>query len=192
MSIYEILSTKPHNKHYLNRYLKFIQSRNSNTNTTVELHHICPRAKDLFPEYSSFSVNPWNKIQLTLKEHFIAHLLLYKTYGKSQAKAFHLMCNRTNSKNSKMYQNVRKYQIECFKQSNTERIENGTHNFLTNNPSKNGNHHRTGARHTSESKLKTRLSITSKPRLTCPHCKKEGAHSPMIRWHFNNCKYKNY
>lgn len=25
-------------------------------------------------------------------------------------------------------------------------------------------------------------------RVTCPHCGKEGASSPMMRWHFDNCK----
>lgn len=189
MSIYQILSSKPHNKHYLNRYIKFIETRKQNYDGIIELHHICPRSKDLFPEYSSFAKHPWNKIKLSLKEHYIAHMILYKTFGKSQASAFHLMSNRTNSKTSKMYQKVRAYQIECFKQSNSERIEKGTHNFLTNNPSKSGNHHRTGAIHTPESKLKTSLSIKSKPNLTCPHCGKTGAHTPMKRWHFDNCKF---
>lgn len=191
MSIYEILSTKPHNKHYLNRYIKFIESRKQNSNEKVELHHICPRAKDLFPDYSSFTKNPWNKIQLTLKEHFIAHLLLYKCFGKSQAKAFHLMCNRTNSKTSKMYQKVRSFQIECFKQSNEQRIQNGTHNFLTNNPSKSNQHHRTGTKHTNESRMKTSLTMKSKPHLTCPHCGKVGPNGSILRWHFNNCRFKN-
>ena len=27
-------------------------------------------------------------------------------------------------------------------------------------------------------------------RVTCPHCDKEGAESPMARWHFDNCKLK--
>lgn len=28
-----------------------------------------------------------------------------------------------------------------------------------------------------------------KPVVMCPHCKKEGATSNMLRWHFNNCKF---
>ena len=27
-----------------------------------------------------------------------------------------------------------------------------------------------------------------KPKICCPHCKKEGGEGAMIRWHFNNCK----
>lgn len=27
-----------------------------------------------------------------------------------------------------------------------------------------------------------------KPKVVCPHCKKEGGEGAMIRWHFNNCK----
>ena len=25
----------------------------------------------------------------------------------------------------------------------------------------------------------------------CPHCNKEGGGNSMLRWHFDNCKYKN-
>lgn len=29
-----------------------------------------------------------------------------------------------------------------------------------------------------------------KPRITCPHCGKDGDAGSMSRWHFDNCKYK--
>ncbi len=46
------------------------------------------------------------------------------------------------------------------------RIANGTHNFLSNNPNK------------------------DMPKLTCPHCGKEGGRNLMKRYHFDNCKSK--
>jgi hypothetical protein len=94
-SIYGILASKPHNPHYLRRYLKFILSCLSKDESTgfVEDHHICPKSKDLFPEYKSFKKHPWNKATLTGRQHFIAHWMLWKAYGGSQSYAFMSMAN---------------------------------------------------------------------------------------------------
>lgn len=94
MDIYTILSSKPHNAHYLKRYWKFMQFCNNNkldSSTKVEQHHICPKANDMFPEYKSFKNNSWNKANLTIKQHLVAHHLLWKAFGKSQGQAFYMM-----------------------------------------------------------------------------------------------------
>jgi hypothetical protein len=93
IDIYAILASKPHNTHYLKRYWKFIQScdklnRTLSESVYTEKHHICPKANDLFPEYASFVEHPWNRILLTSRQHVIAHLILWKSYGKSQTIAF--------------------------------------------------------------------------------------------------------
>ena len=85
MNIYAILASKPHNIHYLNRYIRFIegcQRKNVNLSPSeyIENHHICPKAKDMFPEYKDFTKNRWNKICVTARQHFIAHLILSKVY----------------------------------------------------------------------------------------------------------------
>lgn len=84
--IFYILASKPHNPHYLNRYFTYIQIcnkfNNDRTDILLDEHHICPKAKFLFPEYESFSENPWNKVLLTPKQHLIAHRTLAKVYGK--------------------------------------------------------------------------------------------------------------
>ena len=105
MDIYRILFTKTHNLHYLKRYIKFIEHCKTLQphDEKCEQHHILPKSKDMFPEYSSFRLHPWNKIQLTLRQHFIAHLLLWKAFGGRQAQAFKLMCIRNNSKSSRQY-----------------------------------------------------------------------------------------
>ena len=107
VDIYSILSSKPHNKHYLNRYFNFIQQccQANSSKTKEELgytekHHICPKAKDMFPEYKSFKKHPWNKITLTSKQHFEAHELLWKAYGGSQTQAFWMMSQAMNLKSS--------------------------------------------------------------------------------------------
>jgi hypothetical protein len=83
--LYTILSNKPHNSFYLDRYVKFILAcidKNSSTQNLiyVEQHHIAPKSKDMFPEYTSFKRYPWNKAILTYRQHIISHILLYKTY----------------------------------------------------------------------------------------------------------------
>lgn len=91
--IYSILSSKPHNPHYLKRYIKFIEFCKLKNLTTVtkimENHHICPKANDMFPEYKSLSENKWNSVKLTPRQHYIAHWMLWKIYkNQSQTCAF--------------------------------------------------------------------------------------------------------
>jgi hypothetical protein len=83
MDIYSILASKPHNPHYLIRYIKFIEScckKNTDYKGIMEKHHICPKAKDMFPEYKCLKSNKWNLAKLTHRQHFIAHLILWKSY----------------------------------------------------------------------------------------------------------------
>jgi len=84
-TILEILLSKPHVKHYLDRYFKFIlKCRHTNlniaTSTYMETHHICPKAHDMFPEYKDLRMHSWNAIALTARQHIIAHVLLWKAY----------------------------------------------------------------------------------------------------------------
>lgn len=109
IDIYNILSQKPHNPHYLKRYWKFIlgcqeKNRDLPKDTYTENHHICPKAKDLFPEYSSFTDYVWNKAKLTARQHFIAHVILYKAY-QTKSTLFSLnMMLCLNKNNSKIYE----------------------------------------------------------------------------------------
>lgn len=101
-SIYAILASKPHNPHYLKRYLKFIEwcKQNPTNDDYTEDHHICPKAVDLFPEYISFRNNPWNKITLSMKQHLISHIMLWKAYGDgSQSKAMRCFFNLNEDTN---------------------------------------------------------------------------------------------
>lgn len=125
MNIYNLLSSKSHNPIYLKRYYDFIlycQNFNLTNNITrktkqnpngiyMETHHILPKAKDLFPEYHNLKTNPWNKIELTSRQHYLAHLLLWKVYGGSQAKAlYRMLCGKTENKNritSKQYEKLK-------------------------------------------------------------------------------------
>lgn len=84
MDIYRVLKTKPNNEHYLKRYVAFITSCQRHNQTALtsytEKHHICPKSKDMFPEYKNLKQHPWNKCELTYRQHIIAHLILYKCF----------------------------------------------------------------------------------------------------------------
>lgn len=112
MDISVILSSKPHNEHYLNRYIKFIKSclaQKFHENQKREIHHICPKAKDLFYEYKSFKAFPWNKCVMTPRQHYVAHWMLWKLYGNSQSRAFwkfnHSKRQRLSSRTYEMIKN---------------------------------------------------------------------------------------
>lgn len=114
MDIYSVLSSKPHNPHYLNRYITFINRCQSNISAArelcVEKHHICPKAKDMFPEYRKFTHHPWNLAILTPRQHFIAHMILWKTFPsiKSQSEAlWHMKHINDASVDSKVYQRLK-------------------------------------------------------------------------------------
>jgi hypothetical protein len=97
MDYLKILTSKPHNFHYLYRYCKFISkclAKNSHTTERLVSHHICPKASDLFPEYAKFNVYPWNRARLTFRQHYIAHYLLWKAFKGSQTSAFYAMNNK--------------------------------------------------------------------------------------------------
>lgn len=98
MNIKQLAQTKPHNSHYLNKYLKFIERCKTRTLTEdyTETHHILPKAKDLFPEYIDLKVNVWNAVELTSHEHILVHVILWKAYGGSQTCALDYMLNVQN------------------------------------------------------------------------------------------------
>lgn len=73
------------NKHYWQRYKKFIASRQP-TQGYVERHHIYPRS--LFPQKAN---DADNIIALTAREHFIAHWMLHKAFGNKMTMAFMYM-----------------------------------------------------------------------------------------------------
>ena len=111
------LSTLKHNPHYLARYVNFIETRNEAKGRT-ESHHILP--KSLFPEYENVNQN---LVNLTPREHYLAHMLLYKVFPHSpQMKyAFWAMCNwksptmnRTFKVNSRIYEKLKHQFMEMM------------------------------------------------------------------------------
>jgi hypothetical protein len=125
MKILSILQSKPHNPHYLNRYYKFIRlCQEKSVTVDVEAHHICPKAKDLFPEYTNGVAHPWNIAHLTYRQHLLAHWMLWKAYQGSQVYAFVGMCQQKSKrgnvslKSSRAYEAAKKQANKMLKHQN--------------------------------------------------------------------------
>lgn len=112
MDVYTVLSSKPHNSHFLNRYVSFIERckyKPSGETIYTEMHHICPKAKDMFPQYKSFTDHPWNCIRLSARQHFIAHMLLWKVYNNRSMTMTVYFINkvRYQKMNSRLYERLK-------------------------------------------------------------------------------------
>jgi hypothetical protein len=127
MNILNLLLSKPNNPHYLHRYYNFIincKNKNVGVIQNIELHHICPKARDLFPEYADGKLFKWNIVKLTYRQHFLAHYMLWKAYGGSQVYAFVSMCNQTNKrdgitcKSSKIYNDAKTESYKMLSDAN--------------------------------------------------------------------------
>ncbi len=114
MNFNEIIQAQkiPSNKHYLKRYFRFIENCVLAEGEMYEKHHILPQS--LFPTYAKCLQNIK---KLSLRQHFIAHWILAKTFGGTQWFAFNQM-KRVGCK-SILYMYGRKYIIEQIKLANT-------------------------------------------------------------------------
>jgi len=56
--------------------------------TGGEQHHILPRC--MWPEFSKLSKNPWNRVCLSLQNHFMAHYYLYRAFPTNRGVAYGL------------------------------------------------------------------------------------------------------
>ena len=98
------------NEHFLKRYINFIDYVKNNpvVSDYTEKHHIIPKSH-------GGSDNKDNIIKLNYRQHYIAHMILYKTYPKDKAMMFaFISMNGTNPNhkrslcNSKFYDNAKK------------------------------------------------------------------------------------
>lgn len=96
-----ILASKPHQPRHLDRYIKLLNHYKDNK--IGDRHHICPKSKDLFPEYSNLTLHPWNLIRLPPKAHRLSHLIIAKIYPDSKEQNFCALKFFKKNENSKLY-----------------------------------------------------------------------------------------
>lgn len=99
------------------RYLKFIESRKGRTlEGPKERHHIIPTS-------CGGTNDPSNLIDLTLREHYIAHWMLASAYeSEPLRRAFFMMSNRLGRKASKAYQEYRLEVVERLRESMKDKM----------------------------------------------------------------------
>jgi len=102
---------------HLNRYIKFIDSRpirKKSKDLYTERHHKIPVSL-------GGSDDKENTINLTGREHFIAHLILWKAFGDKMTTAFFYMCNIKKGK----YRSSKQYAIlrEEYSKATSRRLK---------------------------------------------------------------------
>lgn len=166
-----------------------------------EKHHILPRSLGGLD-------NTENLVLLTAKEHYIAHLLLYKFHKVTASKglrkmAFALVSMLGSTGKVKRELSARSY-ATIREAAIDSRIGHKVENPINYKYKKSESHKeairqaRLAAPPRSEETRKKLLKASQSANkfatnytiLTCPHCLKEGQATAMKRWHFNNCKVR--
>lgn len=96
------------NKHFIRRYIKFITYYINNEEVELfEKHHIYPSS--LFPEYKNLRKFKWNKCNLPLRAHYLAHFMLAKACGGKMWFAFNQLSRLKKyiKYNSRLYEATR-------------------------------------------------------------------------------------
>lgn len=105
------------NQHHYNRYTRFIDSlRGQSVDGYAEVHHIVPRSL-------GGSDDADNLIQLTARQHYVAHWILSRALGGSAARAFFMMSNfgKYGKVNSTTYAKAREDYSEQVKKQMAKR-----------------------------------------------------------------------
>jgi hypothetical protein len=201
---------------YLNHYNQLINTRKvldrqKGTGTYFEKHHIVPR-------WLGGSDKKDNLILLTAKEHFIAHLLLWKAYrDRPSALAFHKMTKSNNPKQQRaftaaQFEKARIAFVETQTgDKNWTRINGSPNKGIThvskgkklgprdwmrgdNNPSRRPevgekiSKALTGRIRSETHKANLGAAIKNVPKIKCEYCITLSSPGNHKRWHGDNCK----
>jgi hypothetical protein len=201
---------KETNMNYQNAYNRLVENAKARIELSgyKERHHILPRSLGGLDTSE-------NLVDLTAREHFIAHLLLAKMYGGKMIHAVYMMSTR-NGYTNRTYEKMRLEFIDGIK-NNKERsakisqslkgrpkseehkeayrqsrlasggwvVSQDHKRKVSEKMSGNGNP-MWGQTHTEEARKI--ISEANKQQVSCPHCGTTGAIAIMGRWHFDNCK----
>jgi hypothetical protein len=172
----------------------------------LERHHITPRHAGGTDEESNFTY-------LTHREHIIAHWLLWKIHGQNAdlnawrgMKGMPLLPPRlgqnlseeTKKKIGEFHKGKKlseetKRKISEARKGEKHPLYGKKHSEASKqkmSESLKGNQNAKGKKHSEATKQKMSESLKGKPKpkITCPHCGKEGGINLMPRYHFDNCK----
>jgi len=98
-------------KRHLIRYVNFINSRPERKlkQKGYDTHHIYPKSMSIKNNIEDYN-GDWNLIELTRREHFVAHMILYKCKYLEMIRAFYLMISMNKILKSRLmsrqYENI--------------------------------------------------------------------------------------
>lgn len=155
--------------------------------TYKESHHIIPKCLGGTNDKS-------NLVNLTAREHYIIHWLLYKIHKIQElACAWHRMCNSNDIHkryNSHTFEYARKVFAQTVSILHSGKIVSDDTRKKISNANKGRPSPFKGIKTnkpiTKEMKEKQSLTWQSKPIMKCPKCGISGTHN-MNRYHFDNC-----
>ncbi len=112
--------------HYYQRYIKFIDScKISEITGYTESHHIIPKSL-------GGADSKDNLVELSARQHFLAHWMLWKAYDDKQMHdAFWLMCHMSSSNQQRTY----KINSTIYGKLKQQRSLLISHQMMVNNPS---------------------------------------------------------
>ena len=130
---YEEYLPAQRNELHWNRYIKFIETRKNRvipSDLKTEVHHIVPQCYLKTKEEKNDSEN---LITLTLREHFIAHLILWKALGGKMALAFFMFIHPREMEKSLTSREYESLKIEFNKTSRKDNLKGkkAVHNKIT-------------------------------------------------------------
>lgn len=174
-------------------------AKNRNLLGYSEKHHIIPRSL-------GGNNSEENLVDLTGREHFIAHKLLAKIYKGPMIYAFLMMCNTNVRENGfqRFKVSSRDYELArhlvSSKLSGTERTEDTKIKISISQKERMKNpvirakcSTRKGIPNSDNQKalISEKLKGIPKPKVEpCPHCDKICNKATAIRWHYDNCKMR--
>ncbi|WCZ66326.1 homing endonuclease [Yersinia phage MHG19] len=178
-------------------------------NYYTETHHIVPKSL-------GGSNSKSNLVLLTGREHFIAHLLLSKISNTPKMHyALWLMCICNNPEfkvHSRFYESARKIHAANISAALKGKTRTTEHRVNLSNSLKGRASPTQGKTLSSETKDKISAALTGKVQSKetrkarsdkqkgipkplyppCPHCGKISSKATALRWHYDNCKGKQY
>lgn len=158
-----------------------------------ERHHIVPRCM-------GGSNKKENLVELTAREHFICHRLLNHIHPRNKSLIFAswMMSNLESEQRSfkvsaRTYEQLRKEHSAAKSEMRTGAVmSKKTRDKISASNKRLGkippSHKGVAKSQEHREKIRQIRLGVPRPKITCPHCNKQGGVGSMKQWHFDNCR----
>jgi len=160
----------------------------------THLHHIVPK-------HMGGTDCPSNLVELTVEDHAEAHRKLYEEHGNTyDFVAWKALSGQITSDEARRLATIATWTGRKHSEATKEKIRKAREKqdssgwTWSEESRKRRSESLKGSTQTKEANEKRSRTMSNipKPKIKCPHCKKEGGAPQMRQWHFDNCKKKEY